>query len=1023
MGKSSYPSLFDSDVELPRVEDNVTEIGGEAINSLRDAIFSIESAIGLNPQGNTADLVTRINVSIDDNGYIKTSALSKRGLVTLPIVNAHISSNAGIEEVKLDLDYPTADLYGRILSNITDINAIRTAFNAFVAQTVNHFSGVGNRHDGYHIDLTQPIRSSEDVETIINVLNNAFTAHEQSTAGSHTAYGISSEDEFVNFSADNVQDALIELDRLNSTVTEGHQDRSHLTSVAMNRRGEQDPQGNRKETVLAGTIYKTESTKATNIFQVMRPNVARITSKDLDLRALAVGSAQNLRVQAGGIDRGPLDINLTAIIPAEDVDDVVDAINTAAQACEEHYPISAYNTGGKLTIAHTMPGKLYTVQILDSVQFSAATALGFGTVAGLEFEWSGTAHAGYAGGKIVTDLKPLVKRHHVHSTKPLNTMVLGLGDLSKYGLIIGNEGRTLVNIVNHTASSDANGTHYILGYPNDETIVLSSDIPLGEFDIEIVADSVNFENSANGEIYDIFVEADADGYGIVTKASRASYGPLSGVDLKAVSKDFPSLEWDITNASLLSLYDGNESGVTTTIPTGFQGELKVFAPDNVNSALFQVTGAPTSGRKSIAIIPFEDDDDKLHVASVHYAGNHGLTALKYTVDKRLLGGSVDNKSEDKLQPTLVEDVIGELRNNGIIRGFTVLENDETSFRLRGGRALVSGRVVEKDTMDIVLDDLSASKKLLLINKYGNYVIKSEFDSGFSFDELTSGDGYGDDRGVAVICEFETDGSKIDGYFTDRRLIVSKLDKKVLDIQTSLEQKITDLRGLVGGSSWGLTVAEASGNFNEDGYLASVEMGSNNGFTFIPGPYEDTLSARGFGGGSSLITTRRFEFSDPDTIQTSIFRPVGMSHINVFVEALYTGITPGKNGPFGVSGTVYIEVGVACERGLTSLTVTEEYARVKTINTGVLPNKEVIERYVASIPVSQLSLPENVMFDVVPRVRILNSNYVDGGPSADTEPTIRFNHIRIVTSSYSIAGSISGEDGTSSALGTTVGQIL
>jgi len=173
-----------------------------------------------------------------------------------------------------------------------------------------------HRHDGYHIDLVNPIRSSEDVETIINVLNNAFTAHEQSAAGAHTAFGISVNDEFVNFSAEDVQNALIELDRLSTLIAQKHQDEFHQTGVALNRRGIQFGQGNLKETTLAGTVFKTEISKATNIFQVMRPNVARVTSKDIELKGLNEGTAKNLRIQAGGIDRDPLDVNLTAIIPS-----------------------------------------------------------------------------------------------------------------------------------------------------------------------------------------------------------------------------------------------------------------------------------------------------------------------------------------------------------------------------------------------------------------------------------------------------------------------------------------------------------------------------------------------------------------------------------------------------------------------------------------------------------------------------------------------------------------------------------
>lgn len=1023
MGRSSYPGTIDSDVEIPRVEDNITEIGAESINSLRDAIFSIENTIGINPQGNMEDLVTRINESIDANGHIKLSALQERGLITLPITNSHISTSAAIEEIKLDLDYPTATLNGKISSNIVDIDTLRTTFNVLISQFTKHFGGTEYKHDGYHIDLTQPIRSSEDVETIINVLNNAFTSHEQSAIGAHKAYGISTNDEFINFSANNVQSALIELDNLGSTVTEDHQDKGHSTGIILNDRGEQGDQGNLKETTLAGTIFQTETSKATNIFQVMRPNVARVTSKNLDLHALSVGSAQYLRIQAGGIGRSYLDVNLQAIIPTDDLDEVVAAINTKAQGCEEHYPISAYNTGGNLTIAHTMPGKEFTIQILDSVQFSAATALGFGIVTGTVFEWTKDVNGAYIGGQKIFDMKSFVKRHYIHNTKPLNTLALGLGDLSELGITIGNEGRLLCNITNHSTSSDYNGTHYILGFPNDESIVLSSDIALGEFDIEIPADALNFENSANGEIFDIFVEPDGDGYGVVTKSLRVQYHPISGVDIKAISKDFPTsgVEWQISDATKIYLHKNGDRGISSDIPSSFRGELRAYAPDNINSALFEVIGIPSSSRETMDVFAFNGTDDKLHIASVHYSGNWSIETLKYSVDHRSLGTSINGKSEDTLNPIPIEDTTKELRNNGIIRGFEYISHGNDYLKIRGGRALVDGRIVEVNTKDVEVDDLSASQKLLLLDRYGNYIIKTEYDSGFTFEELTSGDGYGDDRGVAIIGQFEANGSSIDGYFVDRRLMVNKLDKKIVDLKTSLEQKVTQIRNTVQGSSWGFTVTEASGGI--DGYLASIEMGSNNGFSYIPDQYETPLSARGFGAGSAIITTRRFEFSDPDTIQTTIFRAIGLTHLNVFIELIYTGIKAGINGPFGVSGTVYIDVGIATERGMENLTVSEAYATVKTIYTGVLPSKSQTERYVVSIPVSELGLPENIMFDVVPRVRIVNSNYVDGGPGSDPEPTIRFDNVRIVTSSYSIAGAINEVDGSSTSISATVGEIF
>ena len=57
-----YPVDLDTDVELPRIDNNITEIGGEAINKLREAVFALERALGRSPQASAADLATRVDV-------------------------------------------------------------------------------------------------------------------------------------------------------------------------------------------------------------------------------------------------------------------------------------------------------------------------------------------------------------------------------------------------------------------------------------------------------------------------------------------------------------------------------------------------------------------------------------------------------------------------------------------------------------------------------------------------------------------------------------------------------------------------------------------------------------------------------------------------------------------------------------------------------------------------------------------------------------------------------------------------
>ena len=111
---SNFPSDFDDDTSLPFVNNNLTQIGAEAINAVRDAVFNIEQYLGLSGAGTTSSISARIGISLNPDGAIKPSAIASLGLVTLPITNNQISSSAAIQESKLILDYGTSDLFNYI---------------------------------------------------------------------------------------------------------------------------------------------------------------------------------------------------------------------------------------------------------------------------------------------------------------------------------------------------------------------------------------------------------------------------------------------------------------------------------------------------------------------------------------------------------------------------------------------------------------------------------------------------------------------------------------------------------------------------------------------------------------------------------------------------------------------------------------------------------------------------------------------------------------------------------------------
>jgi len=150
---TTYPEAFDTDLELPRATDDVSELSVDYINSLRDAVIAIQKVIGLAPQGLKSSLTERVNISIDSNGRIKKAALDGIGLVTLPITNIHVGPTAGILESKLALDYGTAYLKNLMDSMRIDMQGMLSGLAINTDAANSHYLGIGNFHDGYHIKI------------------------------------------------------------------------------------------------------------------------------------------------------------------------------------------------------------------------------------------------------------------------------------------------------------------------------------------------------------------------------------------------------------------------------------------------------------------------------------------------------------------------------------------------------------------------------------------------------------------------------------------------------------------------------------------------------------------------------------------------------------------------------------------------------------------------------------------------------------------------------------------------------
>ena len=233
MSNSKYPNGLDTDAELPRVDDAITEIGGLAIDSLRSAVFAIEKALGVKPQGTAADLAGRLGMSLDANGHIKASALSGIGLVTLPITNTQVGSAAGIEESKLDLNYGTTLLKSWIDSLRVRVDALEVT----VATTIAHFAAhvtspsVWGRHRTSDIDAYD-VFAGMNAQGALTNLDTRLKAHIADLVDAHDGSAISLDaSRFSSITATDVQSGAEQLEALQLVEIVRHCDRHHGNGI------------------------------------------------------------------------------------------------------------------------------------------------------------------------------------------------------------------------------------------------------------------------------------------------------------------------------------------------------------------------------------------------------------------------------------------------------------------------------------------------------------------------------------------------------------------------------------------------------------------------------------------------------------------------------------------------------------------------------------------------------------------------------------------------------------------------
>lgn len=351
MSDSKYPSELDSDLELPRVEDDVSEISGEHINSLISAIFNIEETLGTNPQGTEADLTTRLDESMNANGSLKASALAAAGLVTLPITNSQIASNAGIEESKLDLDYDTADLKAQADALDVFTIFINNRLTQDIANLVQHTGhpATFGRHQTRDIDGYVGDFDGYNLEGIITDINGRLVNHVTDTTDAHDASAVSFDDTTTSITASNTQTALEELDDLQTLLMVQHRDRQHSNGLLRKKEVYLDGYNHSTQivsgslaSVVAGARSVTFSPVPGALAQVSRGDEIRITISSQTFRSYVDSVSSGVVTYFGVIPFGGTggtaviynspeeDITSSALILAQRQNNVVQLIHPGA---------------------------------------------------------------------------------------------------------------------------------------------------------------------------------------------------------------------------------------------------------------------------------------------------------------------------------------------------------------------------------------------------------------------------------------------------------------------------------------------------------------------------------------------------------------------------------------------------------------------------------------------------------------------------------------------------------------------
>ncbi len=904
---SQFPDNLDTDADLPYISNNITEIGAEAINAIREAIFAIEATLGRNAQGSESSLASRLDAVLNPDGTFKAAALIAAGLIALPITNEMVGDSAAIAESKLDLEHSTQSLYNQIISNDIDIAALQAAINGILANFLAHISGSSFQHDGFQILLDSdypnsvppaaaPLTSISLGDAFYELKNEYFDHIDSEKVGAHNAASIALDTSALEvLTSENLQDAIEELEGISGTFLIDHRDDLHANGFSnfanyrdgygLNRQILPDTRGDTVEVYIStdrrtieftgytigsynvnpgdvvvintptsaagrytidsigarsaigskpaltsSQLYLAEhiqydgyaeaaifspssiSTLKGNMaptihqsdirvdsIQVARPNAAKILSLGINPRFITSSDTLGIEVGVGPglsrtiqVDSLDLDRDLATSVPPT-IDTVVQRINHVFQNRSDGnaFPAAAYRVGDELLLSHNWSGSddyYIKVTSTDSTQTGLYVLGmdGYGANIVDTAVYPTQTASFYVNGERLRDVGTILATT-ANVTAQTFTFPNGENPL-ELGVRVGH----LLHLKSHS-QTDSLGTYFITGV-NASSVVIhkNSGIPTQNgVEIEIVHDAIpldELQGSLNQSIIEIYYDsAGAGGYNLRASNDLVT-NVTNSVRIIDISDNFISSTETIvvaTSGSGLSL--SFTGGVERIVSGNFSGRAVLRNESNSSTATLQVD-APVSGTGTItlSINPHSLEEEVVEVCSVWF---DGTTTLDYITDRRLFGTTgLDELREDVTQ-AYVETPIRELRADGIIVGYDVLQANFTDAEsianlgsniygivFRGGTSYIDGVRNVTDTKTVFFP-YEQAEYIVYLNGLGSidYVRNGTDDGYFTIAEVL--DGYAGRICPLALVEHSGTGTTPLST-TDLRYFINELDHKL-----------------------------------------------------------------------------------------------------------------------------------------------------------------------------------------------------------------------------------------------------